>query len=431
MSEPGTGQSFVIRGARLLDQTGERSGEVRVDAAGMIDAVGPDLRADRVLDASGCILSRGLVDVHAHLREPGDEEAETIESATRSAALGGYTAIVAMPDTDPVIDTPGAVREIRAIAANALCHVEVAASITVGLSGEQLVPIGELAAIGVRLFADVGRGVQNDRLMRRALEYASAFDVVLAQHCGADELGRDGHMHEGAWSSRLGIAGVPAEAEELMVLRDIALSRLTGARVHFQNLSTAGSIAMVRAARGQGVPVTAAVSPHHFTLTDEACRNFDPNMKLDPPLRTNDDRLSLIDGLGDGSIDIIASGHAPHAPHTKDVPFDQAPFGAIGLEHTMALSFTELDLEPSTVLSALSWKPATLAGLGETHGSPIVEGTPANLLVFDPNAKWTIEANQTASRSRNTPHDQRVVEGRVRHTITNGEIVVEDGVAQR
>jgi len=424
-------QSFVIKGARLLDQTGERSGEVLVGADGRIEAVGPDLRADRVLDATGCILSRGLVDLHTHVREPGDEEAETIESASRAAALGGYTAIVAMPDTVPAIDNPGAVREVRALAENALCDVEVAAGITVGLAGEQLSPIGELAAMGVRLFTDVGRGVQSDRLMRRALEYASAFDIVVAQHCNVEDLGRGGHMNEGACSSRLGIAGIPAEAEELMVLRDIALCRLTGARVHFQSLSTAGSIAMVRAARAQGLPVTAAVSPHHFTLTDEACSDFDPNTKLNPPLRTNDDRIAVIDGLADGSIDVVASGHAPHAPHTKEVPFDEAPFGAIGLEHTFALALTELELDPAAVLGALSWRPAEIAGLDATHGSPIVEGSPANLLAFDPNAKWTIKTNETASRSRNTPHDQRVVRGRVRHTITNGEIVVEDGVAQR
>lgn len=422
--------SFVIKGGRIIDQTGERTGDVVV-AEGQIAAVGPDLRADRELDASGCIVSRGLVDLHAHLREPGFEESETVESASRCAVLGGYTAIVAMPDTNPAVDNPGTVREVQSLATTALCDIEVAGTITVDRAGTHLAPIGEMAALGIRIFTDAGRGVQDDRLMRRALEYSSSLDVVLTQHCDVESLSRGGHMHEGRWSSRLGIPGMPAEAEELMVLRDIALSRLTGGRVHFALVSTAGSLAMVQAARSQGVPVSCSVDPHHFTLSDDACQTFDPNTKLNPPLRSSDDVAAIRASLAAGAIEAIASGHAPQAPHTKEVPFDEAPFGATGLEHALALALTELDLPLTEVLALMSWRPAAIAGVADAHASPITEGSAANLAIFDPKAEWTIDLDRSASLSRNSPYAGRRVSGRVRHTITNGEIVVEDGVALR
>jgi len=238
-------------------------------------------------------------------------------------------------------------------------------------------------------------------------------------------------MHEGEWSSRLGLPGQPAEAEELMVMRDIALARLTGARVHFQHLSTAGSVAMVRAARAAGLPVTAEATPHHFTLTDECCASYDPVFKVNPPLRTPADVAAVKAGLADGTLDAIATDHAPHAPHLKELPFDQAPPGMLGLETALALALTELDLPIEAVLALLSWQPAAIAGLADRHGGPIEPGREANLCVIDPTARWVVEPDRLASRARNTPYAGRSLTGRVRHTLLRGEPVVVDGEARR
>jgi dihydroorotase len=424
-------KTLVIKGGRIIDATGERTGDVVIGEDGRIAAVGPDLSADRVIDAGGCVVAPGLVDLHTHLREPGREEAETVETGSRGAALGGFTAVVAMPNTEPAIDSASVVREVLDLGKAALCDVHVAGAITIGRKGEQLAPMAEMAALGVRIFTDDGNGVQDNRLMRRALEYASGLDVTLAQHCEDDSLAAGGHMHEGEWSSRLGIPGVPAEAEELMVMRDIALSRLTGAPVHFQHLSTAGAIAMVRAARSGGLPVTAEATPHHFTLTDECCAGYDPVFKVNPPLRTAADVAAVKAGLADGAIDAIATDHAPHAQEAKEQPFDEAPPGMLGLETALALAITELDLELSAILALLSWRPAAIARITTSHGGPVVEGGPANLCVIDSTATWTVDPAGLASRSRNTPYAGRTLTGRVRHTMLWGEPVVLDGEATR
>src|SRR5260221_3867730 len=272
---------LLIRGGTVVDATGTRAADVLV-RDGRIAAVAegiepPAGKKARTLDAGGCLVAPGLVDLHAHLRQPGREEAETVETASRAAALGGYTAIVAMPNTDPAIDSAGVVREVLELGRDALCRVAVAGAITVGRKGDQLAPIGEMVALGVRLFTDDGAGVQDGRLMRRALEYALALPGVrLAQHCEDASLATGGHMHEGEWSSRLGIPGIPAEAEEVMVMRDIALCRLTGAPVHFLHLSTAGSVELVRRAKAAGISVTAEAAPHHLTLTDAECASYNP-----------------------------------------------------------------------------------------------------------------------------------------------------------
>jgi len=423
---------LVLKGGRVVDATGSRVADVVVGDDGRIAAVGSDLQADRVLDASGCVIAPGLVDLHTHLRQPGREEAETVESGSRAAALGGYTAIVAMPNTEPAIDCAAVVHEVRDLGAKAaLCDVRVAGAITVGRAGDRLAPIAEMAQLGVRLFTDDGRGVQDAALMRRALEYAADLGVILAQHCEDETLAAGGHMHEGEWSSRLGIAGQCAETEELMVMRDIALARLAGARVHFQHLSTAGSIAMVRAARANGVPVTAEATTHHFTLTHAECASFDPVFKVNPPLRTDADVAAVRAGLADGSVDAIATDHAPHAQEAKEQPFDQAPPGMLGLETALALALTELDLPIESVLALLSWQPAEIAGLTGTHGGPVAAGYLANLCVIDPAAEWVVDPALLASRSRNTPYAGRKLTGRVRHTLLAGEAVVIDGEPQR
>jgi dihydroorotase len=423
--------SIVVKGGRIIDATGERSGDVVVGDDGRIAAVGPDLSADRVLDASGCVVAPGLVDLHTHLRQPGQEEAETIETGARAAALGGYTCILAMPNTTPAIDHAGIVREVLELGRAAPCDVRTSGAITVDRAGTQLAPLGEMAALGVRLFTDDGNGVQDARLMRRALEYASGLGVILAQHCEDGALAEGGHMNEGEWSSRLGIPGQPAEAEELMVLRDITLARLTGTRVHFQHLSTAGSIAMVRAAKAGGLPVTAEATTHHFTLTDAACASYEPVFKVNPPLRTDADVAAVRAGLADGAIDCIATDHAPHTQERKEAAFDEAPPGMLGLETALALAITELGLDLHEVLALLSWRPATIIGADDEHGGPIVDGAIANLCVIDPAATWVVEADQLASRSRNTPYAGRKLTGRVRHTLLRGEPVVVDGEAQR
>lgn len=421
---------LVIRGGTVVDATGERRADVAIEA-GTIVEVGPDLHASTVIDAGGCVVAPGLVDLHTHLRQPGFESAETVESGSRAAVLGGYSAVLAMPDTAPVIDDAAVVREVQQLGAAALCDIEVAGAITVGRGGEQLAPMGEMVELGVRVFTDDGRGVQDDRLMRRALEYAAGLGATLAQHCETEALSDGGHMNEGAVSSLLGIPGMPDEAEELMVMRDVALSRLTGGRVHFQHLSTAGSAAIVGAARAAGVPVTAEVAPHHLSLTEREVESYDPVFKVNPPLRTAADVNALRNAVASDVIDAIASDHSPHDCHLKELPFDEAPFGVVGLETALAVAVTELDLPLRTILGLLSWRPAAIAGIEGEHGGPIAAGRPAHLAVIDPVATWIVDGSSMASRSRNTPWHGRELRGRVRHTLVRGEAVVVDGEARR
>jgi dihydroorotase len=420
--------TLVLKGGEVVDETGRRRADVLVGDDGLIAAVGENLDGDRTVDCGGCAVSPGLVDLHTHLRQPGREEAETIETGSRAAALGGYTAVVAMPNTEPAIDSPGVVREILELGEKALCEVRPAAAITIGRQGEQLVPMAELAALGVRLFTDDGSGVQSSLLMRRALEYASALGVTLAQHCEDSGLSHGAHMHEGEWSSRLGIPGMPAEAEELMVHRDIVLGRLTGAPVHFLHLSTAGSVELVRAAKAKGLRVTAEAAPHHFTLTHAEVASYDPVFKVNPPLRTDADVEAVRAGLADGTIDAIATDHAPHAQELKEAPFDEAPCGMLGLETALSLALTQLGLPIERVLALLSWQPARIAGI-ETGA--IEPGRTASLCVVDTSVQWTVDPQRLASRSRNTPYAGRSMTGKVRHTIYKGELVVFDGEAQR
>lgn len=425
---------IVIKGGTLMDPSGERRCDVGIDGDRVV-AVGEGLEGRVVIDANGCLVAPGFVDLHTHLRQPGREDAETVESGARAAASGGYTAVVAMPNTTPPIDCASVVRDVLELGRTAPCDVHTSGAITVGRAGESLAPMSEMAGLGVRIFTDDGTGVQDDRLMRRAMEYAAGLGVLLAQHCEVTSLSEGTCMHEGAVSARLGLPGQPSEAEELMVMRDIALSRMTGARIHFQHMSTAGSVAMISAARDGGVRVTAEAAPHHFTLTDEACVGYDPTFKVHPPLRTAADRDAVALGLASGAIDAIATDHAPHTPETKELPFDQAPPGMLGLEYALALAFTRLvdssvAMSEYDVIAALSWKPARIAGLDD-HGVRIEPGAPANLVVVDPTERWQIDASGGASLSRNVPYTGMDVRGRVTHTLLFGEMVVTDGKAQR
>jgi dihydroorotase len=436
--------TLVIRGGTVVGPGGLIRRDVAVgghDVVGLAESIDAP-RGARVLDAAGCLVGPGLVDLHTHLRQPGREEAETIETGARAAALGGYTAIVAMPNTEPAIDSAGVAAEVLALGAGCVAEVAVAGAITVGRAGHALAPLGELAALGVTLFTDDGAGVQDGALMRRALDYAKGLGVTLAQHCEDTCLAAGGAMHEGSWSSRLGIPGMPAAAEEAMVARDIALARLTGAPVHFLHLSTAGSVDLVRRAKEEGLPVTAEAAPHHMLLTHAAVAGYDPVFRVNPPLRTDEDVAAVVAGLCDRTIDAVATDHAPHAPESKDAPFEQAPPGMLGLQTALPIAWEVLSahMGPERVFALMSAQPAAIAKLRVTdprgaghsaQGGPVEVGSTANLCVFDPTATTVVDPAALASRSRNTPYAGRTFAGAVRHTVLRGEAVVIDATAQR
>jgi len=424
--------TLLITNGRVIDRNGERRIDVRIDGDAIVevaDVLDP-VDSDRVIDASGLVVSSGFVDLHVHLREPGREEAETIETGSRAAALGGFTAVVAMPNTDPTQDCVEVVDFVRRQGERAgLCDVRPAGSITVGRAGETLTPFAELADAGVRIFTDDGNGVQDPLLMRRALEYADGLGITLAQHCEVERLTGGAVMHEGDCCSRLGLPGWPSIAEELMLHRDIELVRLTGVGMHFLHLSTAGSVELVRRAKADGLPVTAEATPHHFSLTDERLESYDALYKVNPPLRTSADIAAIRAGLADGTIDAIATDHAPHAPETKERPLDEAPPGMLGLETALGVSLASLDMPLADVLAALSWRPAAIAGIDDRHGRPVEPAEPANLTILDPDVEWEVVQARLASKSRNTPYIGVPLRGRVRHTILNGTPVVVDETA--
>ena len=421
--------SFVLRGGTIVNPDGNVEADVVV-RDGAIDAVGGTTSDLPVVDATGCFISSGFVDLHTHLREPGKEEAETIETGSRAAARGGYTAVVAMPNTDPAQDAVHVVDFVRARGEQVgLCDVLPSGCITIGRLGQQLVPFAALAKAGVHLFTDDGTGVQDPLLMRRALEYAGQLGVVLAQHCEVARLTEGAVMHEGACCSSLGLPGWPALAEELMLHRDIELVRLTGSPMHFLHLSTARSVEMVRQAKLEGLPITAEVTPHHLSLVDELLTSFDTVFKVNPPLRTRADIEALKGGVLDGTIDAIATDHAPHSDHAKEQPLDAAPPGMLGLETALAVINTSMSLSPRRIAEVLSWNPARIANVADRHGRPIAVGEPANLAVWDTSSEWVVSRDHLVSKSRNTPYDGMTLRGRVRHTVYRGELVVKDGEA--
>jgi dihydroorotase len=432
--------SIVLRQGLIVGPTSSSIGDVLI-IDGTIADVGPtiDAPSDAVeVDVRDCWVGPGFVDLHTHLREPGREAAENIESGARAGALGGYCALVAMPNTEPCLDNVAAVSYVLARGATTPLDICVAGAITQGRRGEALAPMAEMAALGVRLFSDDGVGVQDPSVMRRALRYAKPLGVRLAQHCEDEQLAGGGTMNEGVLSGRLGLTGRPALAEELMVMRDIELVRATGAEMHFLHLSTARSIALVVAARAEGLPVTFEVAPHHFTLDEECCAGYDPAFKVHPPLRTKDDVTALVSALRRGDVDAVASDHAPHAPELKDLPFDEAPAGMLGLEHAASLTYEALgaaQCDPALFYRVLSRGPAAIARLRRedapvrhsAHGGSITVGEDANLTVFSPSTRWTVHRDELASRSMNTPYDGRELLGRVRATIAKGRLVVNEG----
>jgi dihydroorotase len=431
-----TARRVLLRGARLVDPASGHDGvaDVLVED-GLVAAVG-DGEATRatIVDCGGLVLAPGLVDLHAHLRQPGREDKETVETGSRAAAEGGYTAIAAMANTEPVADNVAVIQEVLALAEKAgLCEVHPVGAITTGLAGEAMSEIGEMAGAGVRLFSDDGNCIPRSRVLRMALEYARAFDVVIADHCEDASLAEGAQMHEGYTSSFLGLAGQPAETEEIMAVRDVLLARLTGGRLHLCHLSSAGSVDAVRRAKAHGVRVTAEVTPHHLSLTDEDLTDYDTNRKVNPPLRSAEDREALRAGLAEGTVDAVATDHAPHAIEDKEQEFDQAPPGTIGLETALAVVLTDLvgpgRLTLSRAIEAMSTAPGRILG-ASGHGGPVEPGREANLVAFDPEVDWVVEA-PFASRSRNSAFLGRTLRGRVVHTMFRGELVVQDGKAQR
>lgn len=419
--------TLLLAGGTVVESGGTRRADVLV-RDGVIVAVGEDLEGDVVLDASGCHVSSGFVDLHTHLREPGREEAETIESGSRAAVRGGYTAVVAMPNTEPAQDSVMVVRFVAARGREVgLCEVVPAGCITVGRAGEKVVPFADLAAEGVTLFTDDGNGVQDPLVMRRALEHALPLPVTLAQHCEVSRLTEGAVMHEGECCSRLGLPGWPSLAEELMVHRDIELVRLTGAPLHLLHLSTAGSVELVRRAKQDGLPVTAEVTPHHLSLSDDLLADFDPVFKVNPPLRTMRDIEALREGLRDGTIDAVATDHAPHADHTKEQPLDTAPPGMLGLETALSVVTTAVGLDPVALVRAMSWNPARIARIDDRQGRPVAPGEPAHLAVWELESRRVVSRDAMVSRSRNTPWHGMELRGGVRHTVFAGRVVMRDG----
>jgi len=433
-SSPGRERKVLIAGGTVVDSKGRRRSDVLIEGTAIVAVAEAGLDVPRgatVLDASGCAVAPGLVDLHCHLREPGGEEAESIETGARSAALGGYTAVVAMPNTDPPADCAAVVHQVLEAARGACADVRPAGALTAGRQGVRLAPLAELAALGVRVFTDDGAGVADAGLMRRAMEYASALGVVVADHCEEPSLTSGGVMNEGAVSSRLGLPGRPAVAEEVMVARDLALARVSGARLHLLHLSASASVEAVRAAKAAGVAVTAEVTPHHLALSEEALAGYSTMYKVNPPLRTGADREALRAGLADGVIDAVATDHAPHPPEAKDTSFCEAAPGMVGLETALGVVLTELSLPLERLLAAMSWAPASIAGLSGTHGGPLVPGAPANICVIDTGRRWVVEPRSFATKSRNTPFRGAELTGKVRHTVLFGEPVVVNEEAQR
>jgi dihydroorotase len=426
----------LLRGARVVDPASDTDGPADVLVVDeTIEEIGTDVasRGAEVLDCDGLVVAPGLVDLHAHLREPGREDAETVETGSRAAALGGYTAICAMPNTDPVADTAAVILEVRNLADKAgLVDVLPAAAITKGLEGERLVEIGELAELGVRLFTDDHECVQSAQVMRMALEYARAFEVVICQHAQEASLTEGWQMHEGSYSSLLGLRGAPAEAEAVIVARDVLLAGRAGGRLHVTHTSASLSVDLIRDARARGIRVTADVTPHHLTFCDQDLQGYDTNLRVNPPLRSAEDRDALRAGLRSGDLDAVATDHAPHAEEDKEVEFDQARPGTTGLETALAAVLTAMGPGPDIqlVVERMASAPARILGL-EDHGGPIAPGRPANLVAFDPAAKWTAGDRPWASRGRNSAFLGQTLRGRVVHTMLRGDLVVRDGAATR
>ena len=430
---------MILKGGRVVDPANGRDGEFDVMIEdGVIARIGKNIPADAAevfAVGRGWIVSPGLIDVHVHLREPGQEHKETVATGTASAVAGGFTAVACMPNTEPVNDHAGITEFILKKAAEAQrARVYPIGAVSIGSKGEQLAELGEQKAAGCVAFTDDGRPVATALLMRRALEYAGMLGVPIINHCEDPSLKGDGVAHEGYFASQLGLRGIPGQAESIMVERDISLAELAGAHVHIAHMSARQSLRAVREGKRRGVRVTCEVAPHHFTLTDESLDGpvkYDTNLKMNPPLRAVEDRDAMLEGIADGSVDVIATDHAPHHADEKMVEFDRAPFGIVGLETAVPLVFDRLvhqgRITQRRMIELLSVNPARLLNV---PGGSLHEGAPADITVLAPDLPVTIEAVKLVSKSKNTPFDRWKFRGGVAATIVAGKVVYRNALAQ-
>jgi dihydroorotase len=431
-------EGILIKGGRIISFPGGLRGEADVLVReGVVARVERGIMSggEEVIDAAGCLVTPGLVDLHAHLREPGMEYKEDVASGSRAAVCGGYSAVFCMPNTEPAIDNSSVAEYVfdRGVD-EGLCMVLPHGAITQGRRGETLAPMGEMGSCRAHVmgFSDDGNPVVDSEIMRRAMEYARSMGALIISHSEEKSLSAGGQMNEGYYSTLLGLRGMPAESEQIGVYRDLCLAEKTGARLHLAHLSTAGSVELVRTARRRGLPVTCEVTPHHFSLNDSELLSYDTSLKMNPPLRSAADVEALLDGLADGTIDAIATDHAPHAPHEKETEFDRAEFGVAGLETCLALVVTKLVetgvLSIEDAIGKLTAVPARIMEMERwEYRARLQEGDPANLVVFNPETEWTVDPLDFKSRSWNTPFAGWKVRGKVIHTVFRGKMVVHDG----
>lgn len=423
---------LLIKNGRVIDPANNIDDNLDILIDGIIiQKIAKGIKADnsvKIIDAKGRIVTPGLIDIHTHLREPGFEYKETIRTGTMAAAVGGFTTICCMPNTNPVNDNRAITEFILSKAEKeGIVNVLPVGAITKGSAGREISEIGDMVGAGCVAFSDDGKAVMDAEVMRRALEYVKAFDIPIISHCEDASLSQGGVMNEGFVSTTLGLRGIPKAAEEVMVARDIALSELTGSRLHIAHISTAGSVELVRAAKRRGIKVTCETCPHYFTLTEESVIGYNTNAKVNPPLRTAEDIKAIKAGLQDGTIDIIASDHAPHASHEKEIEFDYASFGIIGLETSLSLILNFVNEGVLTISSAVSMITINPARLLKINKGALKEGSDADVTIIDPDKEWVVNVNNLKSKSKNTPYAGWKMKGKAVMTIVGGRIVHDTG----
>ncbi|MDP4643643.1 MAG: dihydroorotase [Opitutales bacterium] len=415
-----------IQGGRVIDPANNRDSVSDVFAIDgkLVGSLNEAQKAEATqVDASGLVVAPGLVDIHVHFRYPGQTHKEDISSGTKAAAAGGFTSVVCMPNTSPVCDNAGTIQRIMdEVRRKAVIKVYPTGCLTLGMQGEHLAPTGQLKNAGVVAMTDDGQCVQNNEIMRRAVEYAKMFDLIIMDHCQDASLTKGAVMNEGEWSLRLGLRGWPKAAEDIIVARNVILAEITGAHIHMQHVSSSASVDILRRAKERGVPVSGEASPHHIEFTDAKLADYDTGFKMNPPLRTDADREALIQGLCDGTLDCIATDHAPHTPTEKDCEFDYAPFGIIGLENSLASNLGTLyhskRLSLNEVIALMTHKGAELCKL---DAGTLSDGAPADICLFDPDESWTVDADKFFSKSRNCPWHGQTLKGKVKATFVNGK----------
>lgn len=419
--------STVIKHGHLIEPSTGISEAMDILFEGTtITAIGKDLSGDEIIDATGCIVCPGLVDIHVHFREPGFESKETIESGSRCAAAGGFTSVVPMANTNPTIDNAGMVEFVNRRARETACiKIWPSACATKGMQGEEITEMAELKEVGIVAVTDDGKDIPSSWVMRRVMEYAKMVDLPYMAHCEDHSLlVNGGAMNEGYNSTRLGIPGIPKAAEEIMIERNARLAELTGAHLHVQHITTAGGIDILRRYKAKGIRITGEASPHHITLTDDAIKNYSTNAKMNPPLREQSDIDAIKAGIADGTIDIIATDHAPHTPAEKDVEFALAPFGILGLETSLGIVLTQLvDEKVISIERAIEMMTVDCAKIVKIDAGTLREGGPADICIFNPDETWVVDASKSESNSRNTPFDGMTLRGAIQRTICDGKTV--------